>query len=1174
MSGIPSAPRLNILALEDRITPVAGDLLRAQAHPQPVAGDGFGHAIAVNDRYIVVGAPYRDVTDFPDAGAVYVFNRATGEQVAYRPNPEPAAGDRYGWSVTVFDTSAWVGTPFDDPGGVIDAGSVYSIGFGPGGMVETRMNEPTLSAGDQFGYSVAGDGRANFMVIGAPGDDAGAADAGRVYRTGWTSGVVSNGPGYTAVNPQPHAGDRFGESVAVDWIGYTLIGAPGDDATGAADAGRAFWWDFDAGAGVPIENPNPAAGDRFGAAVAHGGLSDVGVIGAPGDTSGGVANAGAAYAFNLNGYAHTFGTVLNVLPNPNPTAGDRFGAAVSAFNLLAMVGAPGDSPGGIAGAGIAYEFRTTTGELLATMANPDPKTGDGLGSAVAIGYSRAVVGAPFGNPSNTNDAGIVYHFDANNRPRITNDTVVVRKNAVPTPVVTLATDSYLPDWGDFLSVSAVTQGTAGATVAISADGQSVTYKPATGFLGTDTFTYTVNDGNGATASATVTVLVSTPLATPGSLGSFGPANPDGEWSSNPNEIAATADWIVVRPNDQSAIRVYSAATGQQVRTLPNPGDGQSSPIAVSGNRLLVGHDWGNKAFLYDLTTGALLHTFQPTTGTISFGSSVALDGETVVVGTYEDYEGWSGNPHPNRSGRVYVFNATSGALVRTIVNPTFDYQEEGFGTAVAVEGNTLVVGAYRAHVAANLSVGQAYVYDLATGNLRYTLGSAARHFNSFFGADVAVSGDRIAVGGREQVHLFDRATGNLISQLGDPTYSSSDWFGMSMDLEGSRVVVGAMGDDAGGVENTGAAYLYDAASGTLLWTYDNPVPAAATLFGGSVALAAGRAIVGTWEGNPTAGAKAAYLFDTVLPPTAANDLFSINEDDPATVVNVLANDFAAPGLGALTVTGVTAASHGTVTLTGGVVRYAPAANYSGPDSFTYTVTDLAGGTATATVNVTVVSVNDPPTIQGAEFTIPELTPPGTVVGTVAGTDPDGDVLTHTITAGNTGGAFAIHPTTGRITVANGLALDFETTPVFALTVRAQDPGGLSATATVTVRLTDVAEAPSPAIDIEPGNSQNRVRLGSGSLVTVAILGSAEFNARQIRLASVRFGRTGFEDSLYRPAHLRWARFVDVNGDGQLDLVAKFVVTKTGFQPGDTKGFLTGRLKDGRAFTADDSVMIV
>src|SRR5262249_58216726 len=97
------------------------------------------------------------------------------------------------------------------------------------------------------------------------------------------------------------------------------------------------------------------------------------------------------------------------------------------------------------------------------------------------------------------------------------------------------------------------------------------------------------------------------------------------------------------------------------------------------------------------------------------------------------------------------------------------------------------------------------------------------------------------------------------------------------------------------------------------------------------------------------------------PPTANNDTLTVAEDSGATVVNVLANDTIAPDTGeTLTVTAVTQPVHGVATLVGGVVRYAPAANYNGTDSFTYTISDGNGGTAPAPINVTVPPPKDPP----------------------------------------------------------------------------------------------------------------------------------------------------------------------------------------------------------------------
>ena len=103
-----------------------------------------------------------------------------------------------------------------------------------------------------------------------------------------------------------------------------------------------------------------------------------------------------------------------------------------------------------------------------------------------------------------------------------------------------------------------------------------------------------------------------------------------------------------------------------------------------------------------------------------------------------------------------------------------------------------------------------------------------------------------------------------------------------------------------------------------------------------------------------------------------------------------------------------------------------------------------------------------PYIRPTTLNLAENTISGTVVLNETGGDPDqGQTLTYAITAGNTGGAFAINPTTGQITVANQLALNFEVNPVFTLTIQVTDNGvpNLSDVGTVTVNLTNVAEGP-------------------------------------------------------------------------------------------------------------------
>lgn len=94
-------------------------------------------------------------------------------------------------------------------------------------------------------------------------------------------------------------------------------------------------------------------------------------------------------------------------------------------------------------------------------------------------------------------------------------------------------------------------------------------------------------------------------------------------------------------------------------------------------------------------------------------------------------------------------------------------------------------------------------------------------------------------------------------------------------------------------------------------------------------------------------------------PAAADDLVTIAEDSGPTPVSVLAND-TDPANDPLTIISTTAPSHGRVSPSAATVTYTPAPNFNGADRFSYTVRDERGGTATATVAVTVTPVNDAP----------------------------------------------------------------------------------------------------------------------------------------------------------------------------------------------------------------------
>ncbi len=113
-------------------------------------------------------------------------------------------------------------------------------------------------------------------------------------------------------------------------------------------------------------------------------------------------------------------------------------------------------------------------------------------------------------------------------------------------------------------------------------------------------------------------------------------------------------------------------------------------------------------------------------------------------------------------------------------------------------------------------------------------------------------------------------------------------------------------------------------------------------------------------------------------PIAAPDSSSTNEDTAVAipVASLLSNDKPGPDTATdeagqtLSVTGVSASSGngGTVSLSGSTVNYSPAANFNGVDTFTYTLSDGAGGTATGTVTVNVAPINDAP-VAGADSVI-------------------------------------------------------------------------------------------------------------------------------------------------------------------------------------------------------------
>ena len=199
------------------------------------------------------------------------------------------------------------------------------------------------------------------------------------------------------------------------------------------------------------------------------------------------------------------------------------------------------------------------------------------------------------------------------------------------------------------------------------------------------------------------------------------------------------------------------------------------------------------------------------------------------------------------------------------------------------------------------------------------------------------------------------------------------------------------------------------------------------------------------------------------PPLAGNDIATVAEGN-AVLIDLAANDSDvdnALNLNSITIIG--APANGLLANNGdGTVTYTHDGSNTVSDSFTYTISDISGAISnTATVNITVTSVNDAPTTSGiAGFTVNEDSANTAIDLNAAFDDSDNldSELSYSIVGNNNIGLFAlagIDASTGQLTLdyaanMNGAA---------QISIRATDPSGLSVNTLFTVTVTPVNDAP-------------------------------------------------------------------------------------------------------------------
>jgi len=721
-------------------------------------------------------------------------------------------------------------------------------------LIENDRQNPSSSVRnplDYFGFAVAVSG--DYAVVGAYQKDetlpVTISNSGAAYLFHLESGIWKVQQKLTASDKA--ANDFFGYSVAISGD-YVVVGAYQEDEDNAGgntqpDAGAAYifkrtgtTWDQQ----QKIVASDRAVADQFGRAVAISG--DYVVIGAQqSDVDATITDAGAAYVFVRNGSTWT---QQKKLMASDAATSDYFGSAISISGDYIIAGAYAEDHNAagtalLSGAGSAYIFirNGTDWTQQQKIVAADRAASDFFGRSVSISGAYAVIGAYNKRlDATTPSAGAVYVFSR------ANTTWTQQQKIVATDAA--ASDAF------------------GHSVAISGDHLIVG-------------AYLEDEDAMASVGSTLSNAGSAYMYT--RIGSA--------WTQEQKIVAADRDagdyfgYAVSISGENAFLGAYQERENEN-GTNSNIGAGSAYAFVRTGT------NWAQAKKLVAAEQ----------VGEDYFGYAVAVDGDYAVIGAYGEDEDTSGGNTINNAGAAYIFHRNNNAWeFQQKITQADRFQNDFFGSAVAISGDYIIVGAYAEDEDANglnnaSSSGAAYLFSRSgnTWSQQQKITAADREANDYFGYAVSINGDYAVVGAYQEdhdatgvggmaanagaVYVFNR-NGSIWTQqqkLVAADRQANDWFGHSVAINGSSVIVGAYQEDedpAGNnfLSSAGAAYIYTR-SGTV-WTQQQKIVAAGRVigehFGFSVGLSNDFAIIGAKRDsrsgngfNGLANAGAAYIF--------------------------------------------------------------------------------------------------------------------------------------------------------------------------------------------------------------------------------------------------------------------------------------------------------------------------
>jgi FG-GAP repeat protein len=848
-----------------------------------IASGRFGYSVALSadGNTALIGARYA-IRNNNEAGGAWVFTRSgsTWTQQGGKLNGTGHAGETlfdhigegaFGYSVALSadGNTALIGAP-DDDGGATNEGGVGAVWvFTRSGSTWTQQGEKLTGTGEtgkgEFGKSVvlSADGTA---LIGAPADNG---EAGAVWvftRSGstWTQQGEKLVGDCTASCTNEGTGETgegmFGTSVALSEDGETAVVSGPADSGGAGAA-----WVFTRSDGVWAQQGEKLVGDctascanegtgetgkgEFGKSVVLSADGDTTLIGAPAD-SGGV---GAVWVFTRSGSTWTqqgeklIGDCTSGCTNEGAgeTGEGKFGTSVALAEdgETAMIGGPGDS----GGVGAVWVF-TRSGSTWSEQG--EKLTGTGESGEGEFGYSVALSEdgntALIGGPEDDTATGAVWAF-------------------------TRSSGAWSQQ-GQKLTGGEEGNSQFGVYVALSADGDTALIGgPGDNYDAGAAWVFTRSGGVWSQQGPKLTGRgetredgfgVSVALSADGNTALIGaPGDNGGLFGKGAAWVFTRSDGVWTQQGEKLVGDCTESCANEGTGEIYNAWFGYNVALSADGNTALIGgfrdNDWRGAAWVFtrsgstwsqqgeklvgDCTSGCA----NEGTGEVGdgmFGTMVALsaDGNTALIGAWNDDNTLPGNDHYSGEGAVWVFTRSGSTWTqqgeKLVGDCTSGCTNEGtgevgegkFGTSVALsaDGNTAMVGGWDDDDSRGAAwvftrsgstwtqQGEKLVGDCTSGCTNEGTGETGE---GRFGVSEALSadGDTAMIAGlddngtRGAVWMFTR-TGSTWTEQGEKITGGGEAgegeFGTNVVLsaDGDTALVGAWRDNGG----RGAAWVF------------------------------------------------------------------------------------------------------------------------------------------------------------------------------------------------------------------------------------------------------------------------------------------------------------------------------------------------------------------------------